>query len=217
MNKSKLFIYVFAACIFQLILLSGMVLKAYYPLWSGDEVIFKVIARDPRDIFRGHFVALNYDYSNLDLSKVHCDLPYDQKFEFGDIFYLELSKEKKYHVVKKICLNPQDDSKLYMKVYNQRSFTRDRPSKKKSYDQFIEVKAGIEEYFTTKEEALYIEEETQKLRNQINISKEDSFLKFIEENYPITVTARIVKSGLFQGSARIQSIQYPRYKSGNKK
>lgn len=212
MKKNKLILYVFTACVFQLILLSGMVLKAYYPLWSGEEVVFKVIARDPRDIFRGHYVKLNYEFSNLELSKIKCDLPFNQKFEFGDIFYLELAKVGKYHIVNKICLTPKEDGKLYMKVYNQRSFLLERDTSKGSLLQNIEIKAGIEEYFTTKEEALYIEEQTQKLRNQINSNKEDTFLKYIEENYPITVTARIVKSGLFQGSARIQSIQYPTFK-----
>ena len=41
-----------------------IVLKAM-PLWTGETVLLRVVPIDPRDMFRGDYVALGYDFSRI--------------------------------------------------------------------------------------------------------------------------------------------------------
>ena len=60
------------AIIFQILLIIAMLAYALMPLYLGKEVKVRVKLYDPRDLFRGNYVSLSYDFSdfsNLQQSK----------------------------------------------------------------------------------------------------------------------------------------------------
>jgi uncharacterized membrane-anchored protein len=60
--------------------LAYMIVDRQTMLNSSRVVTLKVVPVDPRDIFRGDFVILNYDISRLDPTKIEGD----DKFGYGD-------------------------------------------------------------------------------------------------------------------------------------
>ena len=60
------------AIFFQILLIIAMLAYALMPLYLGKEVKVRVKLYDPRDLFRGNYVSLSYDFSdfsNLQQSK----------------------------------------------------------------------------------------------------------------------------------------------------
>jgi uncharacterized membrane-anchored protein len=50
---------------FQLMVLWTMILMRLGPLWSGETILLRVVPVDPRDMFRGDYVILGYEFSRL--------------------------------------------------------------------------------------------------------------------------------------------------------
>jgi uncharacterized membrane-anchored protein len=137
----------------QLAILIGMFAKAFYPLWAGKEIIFKTAAKDPRDIFRGNYVVLNYDFNRLYLDLIKnndIDSTTLANFNFGDKLFLELEPEGKYYKTVGIWQKKPQTDNICMQV-----IVQSRP-----YGRSIEVKAGVESYFTTTTNAKSLEKAT---------------------------------------------------------
>lgn len=49
----------------QLVVLVGMIVLKAMPLWTGETILLRVVPIDPRDMFRGDYVALGYDFSRI--------------------------------------------------------------------------------------------------------------------------------------------------------
>jgi uncharacterized membrane-anchored protein len=49
----------------QLLILVGMIALRAIPLVTGQTVLVRVVPVDPRDLFRGDYVILSYDFSRL--------------------------------------------------------------------------------------------------------------------------------------------------------
>jgi uncharacterized membrane-anchored protein len=54
-----------AAVFFQLLVLAAMIALHAAPLVFGERILLRVRPVDPRDMFRGDFVVLSYDFSRL--------------------------------------------------------------------------------------------------------------------------------------------------------
>jgi len=50
---------------FCFIVLAGMLVGHAWPLLTGETIYLEVIARDPRDLFRGDYVVLTYPIESL--------------------------------------------------------------------------------------------------------------------------------------------------------
>jgi uncharacterized membrane-anchored protein len=137
---------------FQLLILVGMFLKAFYPLWLGREILLKVEARDPRDIFRGNYAVLNYAFNTLDTDSLQNDLDSTtiQNLSFGDKLYVEFKPTEKYYIPIGVWQEKPRTENCVMQVVVQ----------SKPYSSVISVKGGVESYFTTKENALKLEAST---------------------------------------------------------
>ena len=70
----------------QTVALAYMIFDRQATLASARVVTLKTAPVDPRDMFRGDFVVLNYDISNLDPAK----LDGEDKFESADTVYVTL-------------------------------------------------------------------------------------------------------------------------------
>jgi uncharacterized membrane-anchored protein len=62
-DRERLVLLVAAA--FQVILLLAMIGLRLMPLVSGDTILVRVVPVDPRDLFRGDYVILSYDFNRV--------------------------------------------------------------------------------------------------------------------------------------------------------
>lgn len=108
MNQKKIF---YLTVIFWLLIFSGFILYKEYTLRTGKEVILKTVPIDPRDLFRGDYVTLNYEINNLDMKVVPAE---DSYFDRNDKIYLALELKDGYGVPKKIYRTPPENE-LYIK------------------------------------------------------------------------------------------------------
>lgn len=77
-----------------LIILFAMTIIPMATLFFGDEIILETIPYDPRDLFRGDYVALSYKINEVDIDK----FPEELK---GRTSYREYINKKIYAVLKK--------------------------------------------------------------------------------------------------------------------
>lgn len=71
----------------ELLVLGAMVWDRVSLLANGREVVLDVVPVDPRSLFRGDYVILNYEISRIDGAKVE-DTP-----GRGDVLYVTLAKD----------------------------------------------------------------------------------------------------------------------------
>ncbi|WP_440948232.1 GDYXXLXY domain-containing protein [Methanosarcina sp. T3] len=155
MKQKQIF---YLTIIFWLLIFSGFILFKEYTLRTGTEILLKTEPVDPRDLFRGDYVTLNYEISTLDLDRVPAEDPY---FNYNDRIYLALALEEGYGVPKKIYRNPPDDE-LYIRgtvkqlIYdweeNEDELITEEPRIKE-----LRVEYGIESYFVPEGRGMEIE------------------------------------------------------------
>ena len=107
MSPKKIF---YLTVVFWLLIFSGFIAYKEYTLRTGTEVTLKTVPVDPRDLFRGDYVVLNYEISTLDLDEI----PAEDHFEYNDPVYLGLELKDGYGVPKKIYRAPPKDE-LYIR------------------------------------------------------------------------------------------------------
>lgn len=118
----------------QMLVLATEYLNSVWPLWFGTPVFIKTAPIDPRSLFRGNYVRLNYDISriNSSLSRGH--------FKPGEVGYVALKEENKVFV----------PTGLYRQKPDSGVFIRGRVI---SVGSSYRMKYGIEAYFMPKEKA----------------------------------------------------------------
>lgn len=155
-NRQKPFVrkrYLIVKILFQVGILAGMVLLAMRPLLDGKEILLPVEARDPRDIFRGDYVALQYGFSSLKLDSLPNDLDPEKHYDFGDRLFLELKQRGQYYEAVGLWTHPPEKN-MFMEVvvqdhYATGSGTYTTVSGRRSAGGIITVRAGIEEFFAS--------------------------------------------------------------------
>ncbi len=95
MNK-KLFIGI---GLFWLLIIFGFIGYKEMALHTGTEVLLKTVPVDPRDLFRGDYVILNYDISQVDI-----DIDKDILGQ-GQTLYVSLNNEEKYATAEEVSLD----------------------------------------------------------------------------------------------------------------
>ncbi|WP_408009648.1 GDYXXLXY domain-containing protein [Pseudalkalibacillus sp. A8] len=86
----KKWLYVLVAL--QVLILIGIAATHYMTLKFGEQVVLKTEPIDPRDIFYGDYVTLNYDISTLSL-----DLLQDEGIDEREMVYVLLQKSGEVH------------------------------------------------------------------------------------------------------------------------
>lgn len=155
-NKSLIYLVV----LFQVLVLGGMFAKAFYPVMVGTPIKLKVLPIDPRDLFRGNYVNLNYDFSRIDLDSVPNDLDSAalSTLTYGDVLFVELALDSNNEFYETVGLW-QDASKKSNPKNLLLKGTREKDTFSfwsNGYNT-IQVTAGIESFFTKKENALALE------------------------------------------------------------
>lgn len=98
--KRRGFKYLFSFIVMTLIIIS-MAIQPMITNLLGDEILIKTKAYDPRDIFRGDYVRLNYEINDIDLSKLDQNI-LDKIDE--DNYYIDIDRESVY-----VLLSKKDD------------------------------------------------------------------------------------------------------------
>jgi uncharacterized membrane-anchored protein len=131
--------YLFLASGLQILVILAMLISTNLPLYFGEEIKLQTQPIDPRSLFRGNFVRLNYNLSPI---KTNID------FKKGDKIYISLKQKDGFSVADKAFVNIPD--KKYIQC---RATYRDD----KNYMGF--KCANIDAFFTNKENALKIEKD----------------------------------------------------------
>lgn len=129
-----------SAIVFQILAVLAMLGYAYMPIFFGKEIRVDVALYDPRDLFRGNYVSLDYDFSTLPPSLQ----PYDSNVtKNGDRIYLKLKQDENGTYIKDdfSLAKPENGMFLAGRIeYNQAKF-------------------GIEAFFMPPQKALKMEKD----------------------------------------------------------
>ena len=90
-----------AVVLLQLVFLLGMIFSKQEVINNGQTVLLKVVPVDPRDIFRGDYVTLSYEISNLDKAIFDQEIT-SNDFQSKDSVYVTLVKQGKDYKAKKV-------------------------------------------------------------------------------------------------------------------
>lgn len=137
-NKRFLVIGLTLTISFQMLVLATEYLRSVWPLWFGTPVILRTTPVDPRSLFRGNYVRLNYDISNIDEGMT------DDLFKHNEVGYVTLKEEDGVFIATGLH-KERPDSGVYI-----------RGRIKSLWGSYF-MKYGIEAYFMPKEKALKAE------------------------------------------------------------
>jgi uncharacterized membrane-anchored protein len=135
----------------QTIALGWMILDRQQMLDSSRSVTLKVVPVDPRDLFRGDYVVLNYDISRLDIAR----LDGTNTMAPGNTIYVRLRRtgEGWTAIALSDTLEQPSDTEISLRA---QVLSMDAPGNGAS--QFITLSYGIESYFVPQGTGLAIEE-----------------------------------------------------------
>ena len=131
---------------FPAVVILSIIAVKWFTVLFGQEILLKNEPVDPRDLFRGDYIALRYEISRIDLNQI----PHDSDFSIGDTIYASLSKKEKFWTIDSVSHSkrvPYEDQ-VCMKGKVERTFD----------DQVI-VSWGIESYFVPEGKGRQIEQD----------------------------------------------------------
>ena len=149
-----------SAILFQFAALLWMALSREYVVQTGEVVKIQTAPIDPRDLFRGDFVRLDYDLSNLPAGMLAAHLR-DQALKKGQVLYVSLQTDQQGLAKPVSVSEAMPESGQFIKGRLIRNW-----KKNKHNSSALAVKYGIEQYFVEQGKGLDIEERRGK-RNEL--------------------------------------------------
>jgi uncharacterized membrane-anchored protein len=151
MKNKKILACLIIAILFQASVLVGEYVSSVYPHWTGKEIILKMRPVDPRSMFRGQYVNLNYEINSLSSELMKEIDTSDQTLRQGEIVYVSLKENDGIWEASSVNL-----SKPLTGMFIQgRIHRRWRGST-------VSIKYGIEAYFASPKRAKEIENSVRK-------------------------------------------------------
>ena len=136
-----------ATLLLQLGVLAAEYLNSVYPLWTGREIRLETVPVDPRSLFRGNYVRLNYKISEIELPEAIKA----EGLRWNEAVYVKLRKGRNdLHVFDGASLT-RPESGLYIRGRLQFPFFNQA-------EQAYRLRYGIEALFAPEEKALALEE-----------------------------------------------------------
>jgi uncharacterized membrane-anchored protein len=74
------------------LIIAGMIVIAYLPILTGEKYLLSVKPADPRNFFRGNYVNLRYDFTNISRKDLKVTLNAKKTYQYGDRLKLTLRK-----------------------------------------------------------------------------------------------------------------------------
>ncbi len=158
-NNKKILLFLLAI-VLQIGILFSMVYLNEARIHNGKKIIVKTVPVDPRSLFRGDYIELNYDFSRINLKQVNAAKQY---FSWGSKVFVKLSKVDEDWGIAFVSDKPIEDVKpreLVIAGIVDRSW----------FDGYIAVKYGIESYFIPEGKGKYIENQISKKRVKVELS-----------------------------------------------
>jgi len=157
MSKIQKILFI-AVVIGQISVLGFMITKRLLLLKNGKKILIECQPRDPRSLFSGDYVILNYKISRLN-REIFVDSNLESYKRNDTVFVaLELDKNRKYYIAKKVS---KDISKL--RTENSIIVSGKLQSSFSKWNKVYFVKYGVEEYFVPQKEGLRIEKSMSKV------------------------------------------------------
>ncbi len=88
MKRPSSTVLVGAAIVMQVLILIGVVVSAALPLVTGTDITVRTRPVDPRDLFRGNYAQLSYDFSIVPLRALAMTAP----IRTGEVLYVSLQQ-----------------------------------------------------------------------------------------------------------------------------
>jgi uncharacterized membrane-anchored protein len=150
-NKKNILKGLIFVAFLQVSILIGEYVVAEIPIWTGKEITIKTLPIDPRSMFRGQYVRLNYYISHIDGVK----LTKKGNFRHGEVIYTSLKKGDDGHYAY---------SGISFKKPKEGIFLKGRLGQKRHEDEinYYHIKYGIEALFLPKEKAIAMEKDLAK-------------------------------------------------------
>lgn len=167
--KRRGFKYLFSFIVMTLIIIS-MAIQPMITNLLGEEVLIKTKAYDPRDIFRGDYIRLNYEINEIDISKLDKEIldRIDEDNHYIDIgnesVYVLLSKSDNYYEVDRVTLTMPKEG-IYIEGRYSYPIWRDNGTKEaeiKRNINGIRVDYALDKYYVPENTGKELEE---KVRN----------------------------------------------------
>ena len=137
--------------------LAAMIGMKQHTLMTGTEVLLETEPIDPRSLFRGDYVRLNYKISQLELEQ----LDGDDKFERGEEVFVVLSPGEKYWNAVSIHHGMPQPAAPAVAIQGQAEWTADRIFDRDTATEHsgsvLQAKYGIENYFVPEGEGRELE------------------------------------------------------------
>lgn len=156
--------------VLQSVLLLTMIVQRQWTLDSGSRVLLETQPIDPRSLFRGDYVRLNYTISRIQLAEVDGD----DEFKRHDAIYVVLEKGERYWQARSVHQQRpanSDDQVVLRGEVSYFSATRwDREQKKSIKSKNVTVRYGIENYFVPEGEGRKLERPAEDERIDIEVA-----------------------------------------------
>jgi len=152
--------YLFAMLL-PLAVLFSMTLLPIFTLYAGEEISLKTRPVDPRDLFRGDYVILDYEINEIVPEKMDEEaqkiLKSDQSYDlYGKDVYVVLKKGKTYHEVDYAAFK-KPVGKLYLKGKIDYIRTQNIATEREKVVSVI-VSYNLDKYFVPENTGLKLEE-----------------------------------------------------------
>lgn len=118
--KKRRFKYLLSFII-MILILTSMSIKPMITNIFGEEILIKTKAYNPKDIFRGEYIRLNYDINDIDVSKVDKEIldeiDDNNHSSSQDLkrkkLYVQLNKKDKHYEVDRVTFQKPEQG-IYM-------------------------------------------------------------------------------------------------------
>jgi uncharacterized membrane protein/uncharacterized membrane-anchored protein len=128
--------------ILWIVMMGGYLILKEHMLQTGQEVILKTAPVDPRDLFRGDYVRLQYPMSEIDITTIPIE---KNNLQIGDTIFVALARTDSYAQPFAINTAPKEDTLAIRGTIRNRKGNR------------ITVEYGIESYFVPEHKGREIE------------------------------------------------------------
>lgn len=159
-SKKIIFCVLVAA---QLAVLGSMIFKQERLLSGGTKIILKCVPVDPRSLFSGDYVILRYEIANIENDKLK--VPTKEIFTENQTVYIALEKDASasHYNASEISSDIKALSGRYPAVI--------RGTVQYAYDNSIDIRYGVEEYFVPQNKGHYIEQNMESTTVEVSIDK----------------------------------------------
>ena len=158
--KQKLFFWVVVLC--QLLVLGGMIVKRQHLLDTGQLVRLKCEPIDPRSLFSGDYVILNYTISTFSKDEWERLVKSPVKLRKNDTVYVALEKEKESPYWVAAAISPSLETLQQNHNVVIRGVLQNHWRKR--------IRYGVEHYFVPQFEGLDIEKQLAQVSVEVALS-----------------------------------------------